>query len=519
MNVLGIDLGTTYSCVAKCDSTGFAEIIEVQTSKKQKRPTIPSVVSFLDNGTPFVGQAAKNNLLIFAEKTIDSVKREMNNQYCQKELKIDGILRKVSPIEPSACILRHMFYQANKELVETFHEIDTPKAVVTIPAAFNDNQREKTKTAAELAGIEVLALLQEPTAAAIAYEIKPEETILVFDLGGGTLDVSVVKYEKQNGNRYSVLGTPAGDDHLGGKDWDEALVRRALKKVGKNPDEIDKHGRHWATLMNEAENRKIDLTDNLSTDFTINLPDVVTSVKISRSEFETVTANLVQRAVHVVEKAIKNTNNTKIDRFVLVGGSSRMPMIIKTLEREFVNKLSNHRLLKDWISLSDPDYAIAKGAAKYANIIVNKKSGSINVEDKTTRSYGFRAMRDSEHVVLNLIYADDPCEVSGRDIILTTRRDNQDKMDIVLIENESLDDEIPFDKSNPLYSRSFVLPSHLSKGTEVYFSVQRDKDGIIHVDAECQGKSISFPAKDIAEDYIIEQIRNTISKMKTAENK
>ena len=260
MSVLGIDLGTTYSCVASCDSKGHVEML---TFEREKSPTIPSVVAFQDDGTPFVGQKAKNGLMINAEKAIDAVKREMNSEYCKKDIKINGIFRKVSPIEPSSCILRHLFYNANKTIREIYNDKEASKAVVTIPAAFNDNQREKTKLAAELAGIEVLGLLQEPTAAAIAYNIKPEETILVFDLGGGTLDVSIVKYEKDKSNSYSVLGTPAGDVHLGGKDWDEALVLHVLRKANIDPETIDKHGRYWALLIHEAENRKIELTDNL----------------------------------------------------------------------------------------------------------------------------------------------------------------------------------------------------------------------------------------------------------------
>ena len=510
MNVFGIDLGTTYSCVATCDKKGHVEML---TFEREKNPTIPSVVAFQDDGTPFVGQKAKNGLMINAEKSIDAVKREMNSEYCEKELKINGVLRKLSPIEPSSCILRHLYYHANKTLKNTYNESETRKVVVTVPAAFNDSQREKTKLAAELAGMEVLGLLQEPTAAAIAYNIKPEETILVFDLGGGTLDVSVVKYEKERNNTYTVLGTPAGDVHLGGKDWDEALALHALRKANVDLDKIDKHGRYWALLMHEAENRKIELTDNLETQFSITLPEVTQIVPIRRSEFETITASLVRRAVKIVEKAIFNANNAQIDRFVLVGGSSRMPMIIKTLEKEFLSKISNHRLLKDWISLEDPDYAIAKGAAKYAGLLGNKNKNDINVNDKTTRSYGFKAMRQSKEIVINMIYSDDDCVVDNRAFTLTTRRDNQEKMDIVIVENDSIEDEISFDSFNPLIQKSLRLPHNIPKGTEVDFIVSRDKNGIVHVEAGCGKNILSFEAKEVAENYIIKQVKETIQKM------
>ena len=510
MSVLGIDLGTTYSCVASCDLEGHVEML---TFEREKSPTIPSVVAFQDDGTPFVGQKAKNGLMINAEKAIDAVKREMNSEYCKKDIKINGIFRKVSPIEASSCILRHLFYNANKTIREIYNDKEASKAVVTIPAAFNDNQREKTKLAAELAGIEVLGLLQEPTAAAIAYNIKPEETILVFDLGGGTLDVSIVKYEKDKSNSYSVLGTPAGDVHLGGKDWDEALVLHVLRKANIDPETIDKHGRYWALLMHEAENRKIELTDNLETKFSITLPEVNKIISVRRSEFETITASLVRRAVEIVDKAISNANNAIIDRFVLVGGSSRMPMIIKTLEKEFLSKISNNRLLKDWISLEDPDYAIAKGAAKYAGLLIKKSKNDINVNDKTTRSYGFKAMRQAKEIVLNIIYADDDCVVDNRSFSLTTRRDNQEKLDIIIVENDSNKDEIDYDCYNPLVKKSLRLPPNTPKGTDVDFIVSRDKDGIVHVEAGCGKNILSFQAKEIAEEIIIQQTKETINKM------
>lgn len=515
MSILGIDLGTTYSCVAKSDGK---RRVEVLTFQRNNRPMVPSVVSFTDDGTPFVGQSAKNDLLVHEDKAIDSVKREMNKEYCDKMLNIDGILRKVSPMEPSACILRYLFFNANKVLKETYHEPECDKAVITIPASFNDLQREKTKTAAELAGIDVLGLLQEPTAAAIAYNIKPEETILVFDLGGGTLDVSVVRYEQKKSNSYVVLGTPAGDDHLGGKDWDEAMVCHILRKLNIDPESISKHGRIWAELMREAENRKIELSERYQTEFEVKVPGANALVKITRSEFETISSGLVQRAVKIVEKAIQNAGDSSIDRFVLVGGSSRMPMIIKTLEKTFVHKVSKNRLLEDWISLSDPDFAIAKGAAIYANTISSPKNDTVKVEDKVTRSYGFQAMRGTKRILINIIYLDDPCIVEDRSFTLTTRRDNQETIDIVIIENDSIEDELEYDCTNPLLCKSFILPPHLPKGAEVNFHVQRDKNGIIQTSVECCGNEIQYLSKEIAEDSILKQIKQTINKMKIKES-
>lgn len=512
MDVLGIDLGTTYSGVARCDETGFVEMI---TFERENEPMIPSVVSYSNEGVPVVGKAAVNDLRIRENRAIDAVKREMNKEYCDKQLQIGNIQRKVSPIEISACILRYLLHNSNKELINTYHEAETHQAVVTIPAAFNDSQREKTKLAAELAGIEVLGLLQEPTAAALAYGIKQGETILVFDLGGGTLDVSIVKHEKnKDTSSYVVIGTPAGDDHLGGKDWDEALVNHVLRKENVEPATINKHGRVWASLMAEAERCKRDLTNNLKAEFELNYKEINKPIDITRFEFETITKVLMNRAVTIVEKAIRNAPTAQINRFVLVGGSSKMPMVRKTLERKFVGKLANNRALEDWISLSDPDYAIAKGAAIYAGTFSKMaKKDRIEVEDKTTRSYGFQAMRGEQKVILNQVFSDDPCVVENRSFTLTTRRDNQEYMSIVLIENDSNEDETTSDCSNPLISKKFKLPKGMPQGTEVDFAVHRDKDGIIHVGVECQDHEIHFLAKNIAEDSIVEQVKQTISLM------
>lgn len=510
MSLLGIDLGTTYSCVARIDNENHVDVL---TFQQQNSPMIPSVVSFRDDGTPFVGKAAKNDLLVHEDKAIDSVKREMNKDYCDKKLNINGILRKISPIEPSACILRYLFYNANKELINTYHEKECSKAVITIPTSFNDVQRERTKISAELAGIEVVGLLQEPTAAAIAYNIKPEETILVFDLGGGTLDVSVVKYEKALNNSYVVLGTPVGDNHLGGKDWDEALVCEVLKKVNIDPKIINKHGRIWAKLMLEAERRKIELSEKYETEFEVITSEGNKIVPILRSQFESVCSGLMNRAVKIVEKAIENANNASIDRFVLVGGSSRMPMVIKELERVFVQRVSKNRRLSDWISLSDPDFAIAKGAAIYAKILLANDKNGIKVEDKVTRSYGFQAMRDNQKVVLNLIYLDDPCIVDNRRITLTTREDNQTMIDVIMIENDSGEDEIVYECTNPLMRKPFMLPENLPKGTEVNFNVSRDRNGIIHTSVECCGNEVQYFANDITDDSILRQVKQTINKM------
>ena len=518
MSVFGIDLGTCYSCVAICDDSGH---IEVKTPLGQTEPTVPSVVSYNEEGTPFVGNAAKNRLSSKDESSIDEVKREMNQEYCNKELKIGGLRRKVSPAEISACVLRHLFYNANKVVVNQDRQPMVKKAVITIPAMYNDTQREKTKLAAEKAGIEVIGLLQEPTAAAISYNIKHGETILVFDLGGGTLDVSIVKNEL---GTLEVLGVPAGDLKLGGKDWDAALANEVVKSVGKDPNSIEHNKREWAKLMDTAERMKKLLSVDTEIEFEITLPGVYEYVPISRSKFETIATPLVKRALNVVDNAIKNAGNPAIDRFVLVGGSSRMPMIKRALEQKYSQKYSKNRKTDDWLVLSNPDLAIAMGAARYAGILSGTLRGMYSIIDKATHSYGFRCckadVKDREElIVVNSIFSSDPMIISDRPFSLATRYDNSSYVSLTIIENASNEEEFNYSDEPVLVSENLSLPPNTPKGTSINMMINRDMNGIIHIDAECNGSRIEFKTKKKNEvSYsIIRDIENSIKKMELEE--
>lgn len=511
MSVLGIDLGTTYSCVARCDNRGRVEILMPQDATD---PSIPSVVSFEDDGTPFVGRKARNCLVSNSESAIEMVKREMNKEFCDKKVLIQGNRRRISPIQASACILHQLLYSANKTLQLQYREKETKKAVITVPAAFNDTQRERTRLAAEKAGIEVLALLQEPTAAAISYNIANEETILVFDLGGGTLDVSIVKNSLGD---YTVLGVPAGDLNLGGKDWDEALVSYVLKKNNIKPSSINRYGRVWARLMQNAEVCKKELSDSFRSTFHLEYNGKSEAIPISRFEFELITADLVNRTIDIVKKAIFNAKNPPINRFVLVGGSSRMPMIQRALESTFTATHANGRPINEWLKVSDPDQAIAKGAARYAGLLSKTSNIDFGLKDKATHSYGFKCKKRGKVVVSNWIFASDEIVVVDRKFTMLTTKDNQETARIIIIENDSLDEVIDFKGQEPLLTKSFNLPKKSTKGTPIKFVLNRNKDGMINVSAKCKKRELSFDAKVLAEDYIIQQIENSINKMKQKE--
>lgn len=511
MSVFGIDLGTCYSCVAKCDNNGN---IEVKNDLKTSSPTIPSVVLFKD-GTPIVGKAAKNSMANKSEACFSFVKREMNKEYLEQELNIGGHHRKVSPIEIQACILRYIFNNANTVVRNTDRESEVDQAVITVPAMFNDTEREKTKLAAQMAGIDVLALVQEPTAAAISYNIRHNETILVFDLGGGTLDVSIVLNEY---GEHRVLGVPAGDPNLGGKDWDEALVNHVLKKRGLSISSFSRSSKEWASLMKTAEEVKKDLTGMDEADFTIPIPpyDIV---PVSKSEFETITRNLVVKAMDIVDKAIANANNPTIDRFVLVGGSSLMPMIRRSLEQKYSSKYANGRASKDWLVVSDPDLAIAKGAAKYAGMLAGINKNNISIDDKATHSYGFRCYKSGTDtlIVLNEILSSDPIEISNHKFSLFTRHEGQTSVMTTIIENDRTEYQFDYNGESILIQREMSLPSNLPEDTEINYILNRDKNGIIDVHIECQGRKLQFKAKEIVSESIKKQIEETMRKMRNTE--
>lgn len=516
MTVLGIDLGTCYSCVAKCEKkTGdIKEHIEVITPINSNIPTVPSIVS-LEKDTPLVGWGAKNNMVAQSKNCFSFVKREMSKEYLEQELS-KGVwdTRKVSPAEIQACILRYMFHNANKVIKNTDRQPEATKAVITIPAIFNDTEREKTKLAAQMAGIDVLALIQEPTAAAIAYNIHGGETILVFDLGGGTLDVSIVKNDYGN---HKVLGVPAGNPKLGGKDWDEALVNHLLRKQGKSLSDYPRSSKEWARLMKTAEEVKQALTDQEEAFFETANPPI--SETISRSEFEKNTIGLVQQAMTIVDEAIENAGSPTIDRFVLVGGSSRMPMIKRSIQQKYESTYSRGRKTDEWLVVSDPDQAIAKGAAIYAGVLEGLVNRTIHITDYATHSYGFRCYRTGTDIliVLNEILKSDPIEIHNKRFSLFTRYENQSSIATTIIENNKTEYEYEYNNDPILIEKDMPLPPNIPKGSEIFYILNRDKNGIIDVHVECQGRELQFKAKEIASESIMRQIEKTIQKMKEAE--
>ncbi|MEY2566359.1 MAG: molecular chaperone DnaK, partial [Actinomycetota bacterium] len=321
---VGIDLGTTNSVVTVLEGGEPTVIANSEGSR-----TTPSVVAFAKNGEVLVGQSAKNQAVTNVDRTIRSVKRHMGTTWTTDE--IDG--KKYTPQEISARILQKL-----KRDAETYLGEPVTDAVITVPAYFEDAQRQATKEAGEIAGLNVLRIVNEPTAAALAYGLdkgETEQTILVFDLGGGTFDVSLLEI----GDGVIEVKATAGDNHLGGDDWDQKVMDHLVRTFNaSNGIDLSKDKLAMQRLREAAEKAKIELSGAQSTN--INLPYITAGaegplhldVTITRAEFQRMTQDLLDRTKAPFNQAIRDAGISvdQIDHVVLVGGSTRMPAVSDT---------------------------------------------------------------------------------------------------------------------------------------------------------------------------------------------
>ena len=352
MSTYGIDLGTTYSCIARLDSNGNPEVIR---NNEDDSNTVASVVFFENENNVVVGQAAKENVETDGERVVQFVKREIGKRDT-RTYEFDG--KTYTPVEISALILTRL-----KNLVEaqggTIEDV-----VITVPAYFGLEERSATKQAGELAGLHVLSLINEPTAAALSYcarQFQEDRTILVYDLGGGTFDVTVVKMsmaQNDSGSdvqKITVLAT-GGDDRLGGKDWDDRLFNHILHACcdenGLTPEEVEAETRQ--DIRSKVEEAKRKLSKKQSAKVRIDVNGSRTEITVKRSDFEQMTSDIVAKTMNFVDATLEKVPAEAIDTVLLVGGSTYMPMIINAVEAKFPSKVQQH----------DPDQAVAKGAVK-----------------------------------------------------------------------------------------------------------------------------------------------------------
>lgn len=460
--VVGIDLGTTNSVVAVMEGQSPTVIANAEGNR-----TTPSVVAFTKTGERLVGQLAKRQAVTNADRTISSIKRHMGTDYT---VKIDG--KDYTPQEISAMVLQKLVNDASSYLGER-----VTKAVITVPAYFNDAQRQATKDAGKIAGLDVLRIINEPTAAALAYGLdkKGNETILVFDLGGGTFDVSVLEV----GDGVFEVKSTNGDTHLGGDDYDHRIVEFLVGEFKKEQG-IDLSGDRQAMqrLTEAAEKAKIELSGTVQTD--INLPFITADqngpkhldVKLTRAKFEELTADLTQRCVQPFKSALADAklDVSQIDEIVMVGGSTRMP-VIQDLVRKLTGKELNQSV--------NPDEVVAIGAAIQAGVLAGEVRDVVLL-DVTPLSLGLETLGG---VSTKLIERNTTIP-TRKTQVFTTAEDGQTSVDINILQGER---EMAADNKSLGRFRLEGLPAAPRGVPQVEVTFNIDANGIVNVSAKDLG--------------------------------
>ncbi len=460
--IIGIDLGTTNSCVAVMEG-GEAVVI----ANAEGNRTTPSVVAFAKDGERMVGQVAKRQAITNPDRTIASIKREMGSDY---KVSVDG--KNYTPQEISAMVLQKLKADAEAYLGETVTE-----AVITVPAYFTDSQRQATKDAGKIAGLEVKRIINEPTAAALAYGMDKEEAqkIMVYDLGGGTFDVSVLDVDE---GVIEVLAT-AGNNRLGGDDFDKCVLDWMAAEF-KRAEGVDLTGDKVAMqrLKEAAEKAKIELSGVTST--SINLPYITADatgpkhldLTLTRAKFDQLTAHLVEATAGPVRQAMSDAglSGSDITKVLMVGGSSRIPAV-----QEAVKKLTG----KEGFKGINPDECVALGAALQGGVLTGDVKGLLLL-DVTPLSLGIETMGG----VCTKIIERNTTIPAKKSQIFTTAADNQPGVEVHVLQGER--EMAQYNKTLGRFNLDGIAPARRGvPQIEVTFDI--DANGIVNVSAKDLG--------------------------------
>ena len=461
--VIGIDLGTTNSCVAYLREGGEVEIINNSNGGR----ITPSVVAFTESGEILVGESAKNQIVLNYDRTVSSIKREMGNEY---KVKIEN--KEYSPQEISAFILKKLKNDAEEYFGEPVEE-----AVITVPAYFSDAQRQATKDAGRIAGLKVKRIINEPTAAALAYgENKSEDhTVLVYDLGGGTFDVSILEITVIDGEKTIEVKATNGINKLGGDDFDKKLIEYIIESFKKESKiDLSKDRMAYQNIKTAAEKCKIELSEAKKSRITIPFISanekgpIHLDMEITRAKFESLIEELVESTIEPVKQALKDAGLSEkdIERVILVGGSTRIPMV-----QELLKNIFDAEIYKG----INPDEAVARGAAIQAGVISDEIKGIVLV-DVTPLTLGV----ETEGGMVSGVIERNSVVPTTESKLFTTVADNQDSVEIHIVQGERT-----FAKDNISLGK-FELKNirKAPKGEpriEVKFDI--DVNGILHVSA------------------------------------
>ncbi len=491
--IFGIDLGTTYSCIAYVNEYGVAEVVNNQDSS----PVTPSVVAFEEGGGYSVGSAAKETLNSDPDNVCSTIKRQMG----KKDFMFNAFGVDYTPQSISSFILQKITKDASEVLGE-----DVKDVVITCPAYFGLDERNATKEAGKIAGLNVIGILNEPTAAAISYGMQVEnpQTIMVYDLGGGTFDVTIIKVE--NG-KIRVVAT-GGDHMMGGKDWDDAIREYAInaycEQTGESSDSVYDDSETMGDLELKAETAKKQLTQKEKAVIKLNGE----KIEISRELFDEKTRDQLESTITKTHETMEDAAKkgvTSYDKILLVGGSTRMPQVMERLKQEFPDTP---------IEFCDPDQSVAKGAAIYGiNMAAfNLSEGDVKISEETqneiknnpifkfgggaqakpltivnviSQSIAVKLICDDnkEHIV-NQIYKNTeiPCT---HELHAGTHQANQTSVLIEIYENASNDEYVEEELCKPLVDGELgPLPENLPANAPIDVIFKIDENGLLSIDAE-----------------------------------